>query len=160
LASSRDGEARQRDLHDEVWVSGMGIAVIAWRASDNADVRFGLGPVVETDRALNLNEPALSEGALQRPCHEHHRGAVRALLRLLNEQQSIKQLEGVALVENAAIDQLGVLPPGPAIQRGPLALLHARMLSAAFGTVNVAVPILPRRARAARRLRRADPPAA
>jgi len=35
------------------------------------------------------------------------------------------------------VDQPLVLPAGPATQRGPLRVLHARMLSAAYEGVNV-----------------------
>ena len=68
---------------------------------DNADVRLRLGPVVEDDRALGLDEPALTERPIQGPGHQEHRRPVRTVLRLLDEQQAIEQLDGVVLVEKA-----------------------------------------------------------
>jgi hypothetical protein len=59
--------------------------VITRRAPDDADIRLGL-EVIENDRALSLNEPALAESAFQRRRHEKHRRPVRTVLGLLDEQ--------------------------------------------------------------------------
>src|SRR5262249_8457078 len=132
LASARDGEARQRDLDHEIGPGRMRVGVITRRAADDADVRFRLGPNVEADRAPDRDEPTVAELALEGPRDEHHRGTVRARMRLLDEQKSVEQLDGVVLVENAAIDQLGVLAAGPAIQRRPRGLFHCRYAIGAF----------------------------
>ena len=47
-----------------------------------------------------------------------------AVLRLLDEQQPIEQLDRVVLVEEAVVDQPLVLVAGPAMQARPLRLLH------------------------------------
>ena len=111
--------------------------VVARRALDNADVRLRLRQVIEADRTLHLNEPPVSERALERLRHEQHRRPVRARLRLFHEQEPVEQLDRLVLVEEAMVDQPLVLPAGPATQRGPLRVLHARMLSAAYEGVNV-----------------------
>ncbi len=98
--------------------------VVTRGASNDADIRLGLGPVIEDDRALSLNEPALSESALQRLRHEKHRRPMRAVLWLLDEQQTVEQLDRVVLVEEAVVDQPPVLVAGPPMQTGPLRLLH------------------------------------
>src|SRR5262249_37604014 len=136
------------------------MSVITRRPADDRDVRLRLGPDVEADRTLDLDEPAISKGSLESPRDEHHRGTVCARMRLLDEQQSIEQLDRIVLIENAAIDQLGVLVPRPAIQRGPSRLLHARMLSTFPARVTVAAATRRGRARVARRRRRAGRPAA
>src|SRR6266446_5992377 len=108
--------------------------VVARRALDNADVRLRLRQVIEAYRTLHLNEPPVSERTLQRLRREQHRRPVRARLRLLHEQEPVDQL---VLVEEPVVDQPLVLVAGPATQRGPLRVLHARMLSTASGPVNV-----------------------
>src|SRR5689334_3019404 len=158
--SPGDGQTRERDLDDQRRVRRMSIDIVTQRATDDTDVGLRLGPEVEADRALDLNEPTIAERALERLRNEPHRGAVRARLRLLDEQQTIEQLDRVVLVEDAAIDQPRVLTPGPAIERRPRGVLHERMLVATSHSINVAAPIPSRRAPVERRRRRADPPAA
>src|SRR5712692_2552787 len=128
LPSSGDAQARLRDLDDERRARRMRIDVITRRATDDADVRLRLGPVVEDDRTLCLNEPAVSERLLHRLRHEKHRRSVRAVLRLLHEQQPIEQLDRVVLVEEAVVDQPLVLLAGPTAQDRPLRLLHGMSL--------------------------------
>src|SRR5207247_9731841 len=106
------------------------------RAANDADVGLGLGPNVEADRTLRLNEPAVAERALQRASDQQHRRAVGARLRLLDEQKAVEQLDGVVLVEEAVRDRPRGLAPRPAMQRRPLGLFHARMLSATQTSVN------------------------
>src|SRR5438045_1440162 len=115
----------------------MGTDVIARRALDYADVRLRLRQVIEADRTLHLNEPPVSERALERLRHEQHRRPVRARLRLLHEQEPVEQLDRLVLVEEPVVDQPLVLQAGPAAHRGPLRVVHARMLSAPYGGVNV-----------------------
>src|SRR3990172_9040115 len=79
---------------------------------------------MEIDRVRSLNEPANSESELQRLRHQNDRRPVRAVLRLLDEQQAVEQLDGVILVEEAVVDQSRVLVTGPAMQAGTLRLLH------------------------------------
>src|SRR5258708_26889568 len=62
---------------------------------------------------------------------------VRARLRLLHEQEPVEQLDRVVLVEESVIDQPRIFAARPAMQGRPLRLLHARMLSAPYGGVNV-----------------------
>src|SRR5678815_3022396 len=93
---------------------------------DDADVRLRLGPVVEDDWTLGLNEPALAERPLRRLCHEEHRRPVQAVLRFLQEQQSIEQLDRVVLIEEAVVDQPLVLVTGPAMQDGSLRQRHGK----------------------------------
>src|SRR4030095_11316774 len=81
-------------------------------------------PVIEDDRALSLNEPALSEPTLQCLRHEKDRRPVRAVLWLLAQQQPVEQLDRVVLVEEAVVDQSRVLVAGPPTQTRPLRLLH------------------------------------
>src|SRR5206468_3423084 len=119
LPSSGDAQARLRDLDDERRARRMRLDVITRRAPDDADVRLRLGPVVEDDRTLCLNEPTLSERPLHRLRHEKHRRPVRAVLRFLHEQQPIEQLDRVVLVEEAVVDQPLVLATRPAMQDGP-----------------------------------------
>src|SRR5438105_6348389 len=114
----------------------MRMGVVTRRAANDADVRLGLGPVVEADRTLNLDKPAVPERALERPGDEQHRRAVRARLRLLDEQQPVEQLDRVVLVEEPVVDQPRVLAAGPAMQGRSLGLLHVRMLSAMSERVN------------------------
>jgi len=102
----------------------MRIDIITRRAPHDADVRLWLGPVVEADRTLCLNEPALSERSLHRPCHEQHGRPVPAVLRLLDEQQPIEQLDRVVLIEEAVVNQPRVLVTRPAMQARTLRLLH------------------------------------
>jgi hypothetical protein len=78
--------------------------VVTRCAPNHADIRLGLRPVIEDDRALSLNEPALSEPTLQRFRHEEDRRPVRAVLWLLDEQQPVEQLDRVVLVEEAVVD--------------------------------------------------------
>src|SRR2546426_3668179 len=124
LPSSGDAQARLRDLDDERRARRMRLDVLTRRATDDADVRLRLGPVVEDDRTLCLNKPTLSERPLHRLRHEKHRRPVRAVLRFLHEQQPVEQLDRVVLVEEAVVDQPLVLATGPATQAGPLRLLH------------------------------------
>src|SRR5437667_8264113 len=79
LPSAREGQARLRDLDDERRTSRVRGGVVTWRAANDADIRLGLGPVIEDDRALSLNEPALSESALQRLRQEENRRPIRAV---------------------------------------------------------------------------------
>jgi len=102
--------------------------VVTRGASNDADIRLGLGPVIEDDRALSLNEPALSESALQRLRHEKYRRPMRAVLWLLDEQQAVEQLDRIIFVEEAVIDQALVLVARPPMQTGPLRLFHGREL--------------------------------
>ena len=74
----------------------MRVDVVTRRAPDDAHVRLRLGSVVEDDRALRLDEPAVAERALQRPRRKQHRRPVHAALRLLHEQQPVEQLDPVA----------------------------------------------------------------
>src|SRR5438876_910667 len=115
----------------------MRMGVVTWRAADDADVGLRLGAVVETDRTLDLDKPAVPERALERLGDEQHRRAVRARLRLLHEEQAVEQLDRVVLVEEALVDQPRVFAASPAMQSGPLRVPHARMLSAASERVNV-----------------------
>jgi hypothetical protein len=94
----------------------MRIDVVARRTPNDADVRLGLGPVVQDDRALGLDEPTFSEGSLHRPRREQHRGPVPAVLRLLDEQQPIEELDRVVLVEDAVVHQALVFVAGPPTQ--------------------------------------------
>ena len=64
--STGEMQARLGDLDDERRLSRVGRHVVTWRATHDADVRLGLGAVVEDDRALGLDEPALAERSLQR----------------------------------------------------------------------------------------------
>src|SRR5207245_5952184 len=117
------------DFDDERRASRMRIDVITRRAADDADVRLRLGPVTENDRTLCLDEPTLSERPLHRLRHEKHRRPVRAVLRLLHEQQAIEQLDRVVFVEEAVVDQPLVLATGPAMQDGPLRWRHGMKLT-------------------------------
>src|SRR5438874_1082583 len=120
---SRNFQVRP-DLDDERRARRMRLDVITRRATDDRDVRLRLGPTVQDDRTLCLDEPAPSERPLQRLRHEKHRRPVPARLRLLHEQQPIEQLDRVVLVEEAAVDQPRVLVAGPPAQAGPLSVLH------------------------------------
>src|SRR5258708_26108850 len=111
--------------------------IVARRALDNADVRLRLPQVIEAARALHLNEPPVSDRTLERLRREQHRRPVRARLRLLHEQEPVEQLDRVVLVEEPVVDQPRIFEARPAIQGRPLRLLHARMLSAPSGGVNV-----------------------
>src|SRR5436309_4664 len=115
----------------------MGIGVLTRRAADDADVRLGFGPVIKADRTLDLDEPAVSERALERLGDEHHGRAVRARLGLLDQQKPVEQLDRVVLVEEPVVDQARVLAAGPPMQGRPLGLVHARMLSTVSEAVNV-----------------------
>src|SRR5215467_5913117 len=107
----------------------MCIDIIARRATNHADVRFWLGPVVEDDRALRLDEPAVTERPLQRLRDEQHRCPVGTGLRLFHDQQPVEKLDGVVLVEEAVIDQSRVLAARPAMQDRALRLLHGTKAS-------------------------------
>src|SRR4051812_33100935 len=100
--------------------------IVPGRPTDDAQVRLRLGPVVESDRTLDLHEPSLSERSLERLHREKYRGPVAAVLRLLREQQPIEQLDRVVLVDKAVVHELRVLMARPAIEAGGLRLLHER----------------------------------
>ena len=102
----------------------MGGGVVARRAPDDADIRLGLGPVIENDRALGLHEPAFSESELEGLGRQKHRRPMRAVLWFLDEQQAVEQLDRVILVQEAMVDHLPVLVAGPPMQTGTLRLLH------------------------------------
>src|SRR5688572_13627451 len=80
--------------------------------------------MTEDERTLGLHEPSLTERPLHRLGHEKHCRPVRAMLRLLDEQQAIEQLDRVVLVEKPVVDQPLVFVAGPAMQGRPLRVLH------------------------------------
>jgi hypothetical protein len=65
FAAAGETQTRLSDLNDERRARRMRGGVVAWRTPDDADIRLGLGPIIENDGALSLNEPALSESELE-----------------------------------------------------------------------------------------------
>jgi hypothetical protein len=124
LPASREAQTRLRDLDDERRPGRMRGGVVARRPAHDADIRLGLGAIVENDRALRLDEPAVAERPLQCLRGEQDRRPVRAALRLLDDQQPVEQLDRIVLVEKTVVDQALLLVASPPSQPRSLRLLH------------------------------------
>ena len=126
LASAGDTQSRLRDLNDQSRVHRVCARIVARRTAHDADIGLGLRTVVEDDRALRLDEPPVTERALQRLRRQEHRRPMRAMLRLLHEEMAVQQLDRIVLVEHTLVDQAAVLEA-----------VHAAIVSAAPRRVNV-----------------------
>src|SRR5882724_3088317 len=114
LVLAVEGQARLRDLDDERGPRGMLTAVAPTRAARDRDVGLGLGLVVERDGTLRPHQPARLEGSAESVLDETDRRVVRALLGLAHDELAPQELEGLARVEDADVDQAVVLRAGPA----------------------------------------------
>jgi hypothetical protein len=116
---TRETQARVGDLDHESGKPRMRVDIVARRTANHADVRLWLGPVAEEAGTLDLNEPSVSENAVQCSCDEQYRGPMQARLRLRDEQEPVDQLDRVVLVEKAVVGQPFVFVAGPAMHHGP-----------------------------------------
>src|SRR5437867_11593313 len=92
----------------------MSVAVVARRAGDHADVRLRLRPGIERDRSLSAHVPPRPERHPQGVLDEADGGHVGTALGLLHQHEAVEQLEPLVGAEEAALDELLVLPPTPA----------------------------------------------
>jgi hypothetical protein len=113
-----EGEARDGDLDDEHRVDRMRGTEIANATAHDRHVGLGLGCIIECDRRLRANGPALAEGARERLLDEHDRGVVQRALRLGHEQQAVDQLDSIAGLEHAPVHESLVLDTPPALELG------------------------------------------
>ena len=107
-------EARGRDFHDQHGMGGMRGRIVAGGAADDRDVGLGLRGVVERDRRLRADVPALAERAREHTLDQPDRGVVGRALRLRHQQEPVDQLETIAGLEHAPVDEalvLHTLPP-------------------------------------------------
>lgn len=109
-----EGQARLRHFDHHRRAGGMRIAVVAGAAGHHGHVGLGLGFVVEGDRVLKADDPALTEGRAERIPGETNRSGVRAALGLGDDHLAADQLDRLVLVEHAQLDEPVVLVPGPA----------------------------------------------
>src|SRR6266536_3838394 len=95
----------------------MRVQVRARIARHHGDVRLRLRVRVERDRELRVDLPGIAERAPQRGQHAPDRRRVPASLRLADDQQAVEELQALAGLEHAQVDQPLVLDarpvPGP-----------------------------------------------
>src|SRR5437899_2115348 len=114
LASPIELQAGQGDLDHQRGAGGMRVAVVARRATDHADVRLRLRPGIERDRSLSAHVPPRPESHPQGVLDEADGGHMGTALGLLHQHEAVEQLEPLVGAEEAALDELFVLPPTPA----------------------------------------------
>jgi hypothetical protein len=100
----------------------MRFRVVVPGAAYDRQVGLGLRLVVEGDRHLHAHEPAGPEAGAQGVLDEAGRRRVEAADRLGDDEVSGEQLEMLARLEDAELDEAIVLGPGPAA--GPRWIEH------------------------------------
>src|SRR5207244_6517433 len=93
-------------------------------ARHDGDVGLGLRFVVQRDGSLRAHEPARTERRTQRVLDQTDGRVVRLALRLADDQLAAQQLDRLARLEHADLDQpivLGARPAAPAyaLAHGP-----------------------------------------
>jgi hypothetical protein len=83
--------------------------MVTRRARDDGDVWLGLRIGVERQRELDAHGPSHAECRPQLVLGELDGHGVRGPLRLHDDQASGQELDGLVLVEQAQLDQPGVL---------------------------------------------------
>jgi len=105
-------QAAVGDFHEQRTPRRMCDGVVADLAFDYDDVGLRLGIVVERERHLAPNRPAVAESPLEGSLDKKNRGGVRAVLRLANDEQAIEQLQPLAC-EHPELDEPVVFDPSP-----------------------------------------------
>ena len=100
-------------------------AIVLESAADYRHVRFGLGVVVEPNRALGAHHPPCAEHGLEHSRRLQDRRVAQSPLWLGDDQLAADQLDGFAGLEDAEGDELLVLDPGSAAGPG-LGRRHGR----------------------------------
>lgn len=83
----------------------MGTRIVPQCAPDNRHVGLGLRGIVEGDRTLPANDPAVAERAGQGALNELNRRVARRALGLGDEEQAVDQLDALAWLEEALIHE-------------------------------------------------------
>src|SRR3989441_773151 len=111
-------QARLGRLHGEEPTRGVRAAVVFRAPGDDRDVRLGLGVVVEPDGSLRARVPPGPERRFQRPRGLHDRRVVRDALWLGDHELATDELDGLARLEHAPVDEPLVLGPAEAAGLG------------------------------------------
>src|SRR5262245_62516049 len=96
----------------------MCIAVVAWIASHDREIRFRLRLFVESDGELRSHGPSLTECAIESAIGELDRRGVGTVLRLLEEHVTAKQLDTVLGPEDLELREPVVLDSSPFTRPG------------------------------------------
>src|SRR2546427_8526423 len=96
----------------------MRAAVVLRAPRDDCDVGLGFGVVVEPDGSLRARVPPGPERRFQRPRGPHDRRVVRDALWLGDHELATDELDGLARLEHAQVDEPLVLGPAEAAGLG------------------------------------------
>ena len=111
-------QARVADLDDEQRPGGEGRVGVREGPAYDRHIRLGLGLVVERDGELHPDVRGRAEGLSQGFGDELDAQRMRAALGLPDDELAAEELESLARLEDAPVDQLVVLDPFPASSAG------------------------------------------
>src|SRR5438105_2276301 len=116
--------------------AGMGVAVVGEGTPDDGDVRFWRRLVVEVDGILSADDPAGWDRRAQRIARHLDAGRVLAAFRLRDDELAADELERLALLERAKVDEPLIFDALPAPQR-QRCLLHEGSVAIGASLVNL-----------------------
>src|SRR6266403_3674862 len=103
-----------RDLDHQHGTRRVSVAVRVRIARHQEDVGLGLRGIVEGEGQLRVDLPGAANGRTEGVQHLADGRGVPAALRFTNDERAVEQLEPLARLEHAQVDQTFVLDAGPA----------------------------------------------
>src|SRR5215475_8089614 len=116
LVPSIERETRVRDFDEQRGSRGMSVRVVAEGSGHHADIRLGLGFVIEGDGHLGPDVPACTQHSAQPFLDGSNRSGVGRGLRLANHQRPADQLDPLFWMKGTQVHEPLVLQATPVLR--------------------------------------------